>query len=144
MEYQFFVPGYIESVNRRQKRHWGSRHRKDKEKQKAWSAVIAIHCPKEALVGGPHRKRQVALCVFRWRKLDYDNLVGGLKPFIDVLRCWREKHTKVVVWQGVIYDDSPKYVKWDIDQRIIGVGDAEGVLVTVQVPGRKVDPAGRV
>lgn len=136
MRYEFFVLGHIEGVNLRQRKGWRARHAKDKERQRAWGAVIGVHCPKEALVSGPHRTRQVALCVFRRRLLDYDNLVGGLKPFIDVLRCWREKHTKAVVWQGVIYDDSPKYVKWDIDQKVMGLGDAEGVLVAVTVPGK--------
>ena len=36
----------------------------------------------------------------RKRKLDHDNLVGGLKQLIDAL-----------VSEGFLYDDAPKYVR---------------------------------
>lgn len=132
---EFFIDAYIEGLNKRQKKHWTARSKKDKERQRVWCAMINVRCPPEAFIGKPHRKRQVALCVVRGKLLDYDGLVGGLKPFIDVLRCRRESPAKglkqILVWEGVLWDDSPRYVDWAISQRLLQDGDALGVHVVV-------------
>lgn len=48
----------------------------------------------------PHHFRNVTICRHGARLLDVDNLVGGCKPLIDALRR-----------SGLIWDDSPKYLK---------------------------------
>ncbi len=130
-EWKFFVPGHIEGTNKRQKKHYHSRSKEDKAKQRVWGAIIHSRAPVEAFVDKPHQKRQVALCVLRRHELDYDNLVGGLKPFIDVLRCWKERRTQVVAYKGVIFDDTPEFVNWRIGQAVIGPNALEGIWVTV-------------
>ena len=133
MNYEFFVPCHVDGLNKRQRTHWTKRHKQDKRAQVFWGALINSRCPRIARVWRPHPRRIVGLMVFRKRLLDYDGLVGGLKPFIDVLRCRWNRKPRVLTWEGIIYDDSPKYVKWDIDQKVVGESEMEGVLVTVKV-----------
>lgn len=132
---EFFVEGHIESGNRRQRTHWGARYRAEKLSQNSWGLQIQAMAPGAVFVDSPHSKRTVSLLVRRKRSLDLDNLVAGLKPFIDMLRCrFFRGHTKdprMLVWKGIIYDDAPKYVDWKISQEPCG-GRPEGILVRVE------------
>jgi len=51
------------------------------------------------------KKRTVKIYSFRKRECDRDNLIGGMKPFIDAIREL-----------GLIWDDSPKYIDLNIFQ----------------------------
>ena len=135
MKVEFFIPGRVESGNKRQRTHWKKRHREDKRDQGFWSILMRSNCPRDVLVSEPHPRREIDLLVFRKRLLDYDNLVTGLKPFIDVLRCRWNRKLKILDWSGIIYDDSPKYVRWSIDQRLLmEKGNVEGVRVILDIP----------
>ena len=53
--------------------------------------------------------------------LDYDNLIGSLKPVIDALR-----------WNKVIKDDSPIYVSFGkIQQKKLGRGEVSRLELTI-------------
>ena len=54
-------------------------------------------------------KRSVCITIWRKRLLDKDNLVGGCKQIIDVLKDL-----------GLIYDDSPKYLDLKVEQNLCG------------------------
>ena len=92
MKYEFFIPGHIDGLNKRQRQHYHQRHKKDAQAQEFWGALLNTECPRAARVSEPHARRFITLLVSRSRLLDYDGLVGGLKPFIDILRCrWNRK-----------------------------------------------------
>lgn len=54
------------------------------------------------------QRRKVKIISFREKLLDKDNFYGGLKPLLDALIDRRK-----------IYDDSPKYLELESEQRIL-------------------------
>ena len=86
----FFVPWLVPSGNRRVRLHWRKRHKEDGELQVALMAIFNTKISSKFRITESqkdHAKRRIELTVNRRRKLDWDNLVNGLKPFVDMLRC---------------------------------------------------------
>jgi hypothetical protein len=139
-EHVFFIAGRITSDNKGRRMRWQARYSKEKKAREVWAIQFQAIVPRAILVDSPHRPRAITLKVFRNRSLDWDNLVAGLKPFIDVLKCkffkGRTSDPNMLTWRGVIYDDSPKYVTWNVPQRTIhpseGPWKEEGVEVKVE------------
>lgn len=140
MRCTFFIETKLEGGNSRQRHRWQARYGMEKRMRELWGLQFQAKVPRAILVDSPHRPRHIALRVFRNRVLDWDNLVSGLKPFIDILKCrffrGRTSDPNMLTWRGVIYDDSPKYVTWDVPQRTLhpseGTWGCEGIEVTVE------------
>ena len=139
-EYAFFIEGKIEGGNKRDRHHWRARYGIEKRAREVWALQFKAVVPRGILVDSPHRLRTVTLTVYRKRLMDIDNLVAGLKPFIDILKCryfkGKTSDPNMLTWRGIIYDDSPKYVEWRFKQEIVKKGDGswgvEGVEVKVE------------
>lgn len=139
MRCTFFIETKLEGGNSRQRHRWQARYGMEKRMRESWGLQFQAKVPRAILVDSPHPLRNVRIVVYRKRPLDYDNLVAGLKPFLDILKCrfFRGKTSRpdLMTWSGVIYDDSPKYVKWDIEQRLARRGEDYGcecIEVTVE------------
>ena len=90
------------SRNQLDKMHWA-----EKRLLKKQYALLIRHKMKKKSItkwGSVPRLDLIIVC-HRKRKLDFDNLVGGLKQLIDALHC-----------EGFIFDDADDYVKMHISQ----------------------------
>lgn len=75
-------------------------------KNKKWDFLIAGMC-RGKLPPKPLEKARIRIVRHFWRTLDYDGLVGSMKPIVDAL-----------VSAGVIIDDNWKVLgAWEIDQQ---------------------------
>lgn len=99
-----------------------SKFRNVKENQ-SWRMIIACACSYEKMPDSPLTKASITLVRHSWRMLDYDGLVGSMKPVVDgLVRC------------GVLTDDSWQVTgKWNVDQRFRG--KKEGPLLEILVQG---------
>lgn len=138
-EFVFFIEGKTEGGNKRERHRWQARYGIEKRKREVWGLQFQLKAPRAILVDSPHRLRTITLTVYRKRAMDVDNLVAGLKPFIDILKCrffkGKTSDPNMLTWRGIIYDDSPKYVEWRFKQEIVkkGVGwGREGVEIKVE------------
>ncbi len=95
---------------------WG-RH----SENKAWDMLIACEVSQKSKPVKPLLKANLTLFRHSHRMLDYDGLVGSLKPVVDAL-----------VSCGVLKDDSWKVTgKWDVEQ--IFRSKKEGQLLEIMV-----------
>jgi len=89
-------------LNKSLNAHYFKRHKINKE----WDRIIAMHCY-GMLPKAPLRKAHISLTRHSWRMLDYDGLVGSMKPVVDAL-----------VSCGVLSDDKWGVTgAWDVDQK---------------------------
>jgi len=140
MKIELFLPGRVYSLNERQRTHRMALRRRDKAQQEVWVAVFNTKVPEAALAFEGHAQRLLTLTahIRRARRLDKDNLTGGLKPMIDILRCRRLKG--ITVHHGFVWDDNPKYMDLEVHQVLLKKTDpvsAEGVLIEMDT-GRHV------
>lgn len=92
------------------------RHRLNKK----WELVFAGLC-RGKLPAEPLKKARLTITRHAYRSLDYDGLVGSLKPIVDAL-----------VAVGVLSDDSWKVTgPWVVDQ--VFRPKSEGPLLTISV-----------
>ena len=127
---EFFIPWILtESANRRNRGHWGRQYRKDVKLRQQASILLSCYMPKDLIVSAPHARRKVSLEVRRHDLLDWDNLVAGLKPFVDVLRCRRIRG--IVSWEGIVWDDSPEYLDLEVEQVKVDKDALVGIHVEV-------------
>lgn len=104
------------SLNRELRSHWGKRFNSNN----AWDNLVyaQVHgkLPSEPLV-----KARIRIVRHFWRTLDYDGLVGSMKPMVDGL-----------VTAGVLSADSWKVLGvWDVTQQFRPKKD--GPLLEVEV-----------
>lgn len=87
------VPMLSASLNRYAYSHWRLQHGDKTRWYRAMAAIVASGCP---TAGGP---RRVDVTRYGPRRIDPDNLVGGLKPVLDAMRAVR-----------LIVDDDDKHL----------------------------------
>lgn len=91
------------SLNKKLK--WGAKYKNVRE-NRSWDWIIKCHCASR-LPSQPLPKAKIRITRHAWRMLDYDGLVGSLKPVVDSL-----------VSCGVLQDDSWGVVgQWEVDQK---------------------------
>ena len=95
------LPVVTPSNNKLLRMHYFSR-KKEKEIYQKWLIAAGVKDLKFKALG---KKRTVEIHSFRKRRLDPDNLIGGMKLLIDSL-CD----------VGLIWDDSPKYLDLTVIQ----------------------------
>jgi Holliday junction resolvase RusA-like endonuclease len=102
----FTVPGVFPSLNVLLGWHWAKRgkHRKDIE----WAIHHELAWMEVDFIAGAKSVMAVDLTIYQpYRRLDQDNAEGSMKPVIDSLRSL-----------GLIYRDSPKWLKKTITQEV--------------------------
>lgn len=113
----FRIPGKVESLNKLHGMHWAARRRYNQ----TWFAKMVLaagrnHTPAKG-------KRWVTFTVSRARRLDFTNMVGGLKPVEDGL-------TKL----GWIENDTPDLIQATYNQRLCKKG-SDCVDIEIREPG---------
>lgn len=89
-------------------------------KNKRWDILI-FGMVRPQLPPEPLKKARITIVRHFWRTLDYDGLVGSMKPIVDAL-----------VTAGVIADDTWEVTgQWDVSQEFRS--KKEGPLLTVTV-----------
>jgi hypothetical protein len=80
---------------------------KYQRQNKMWDMHIYSVAKKAGIPKAPLQKANISICRHSHRTLDYDGLVGSMKPVVDAL-----------VSAGVLIDDSWNVTgRWNIDQR---------------------------
>jgi len=103
------------SLNRKLRSHRYKNHRENK----GWDMLIHLKAKKPKQ---PLERASVTIVRHSHRFLDYDGLVGSLKPVVDAL-----------VTAGVLLDDRWTVVgKWNVDQRFRPKKDGPLLEVLVQ------------
>lgn len=104
------------SLNRTLAAHWGRRYKTNN----AWDNIVwsQVH---DRLPDAPLERARIKIVRHFWRTLDYDGLVGSMKPMVDGL-----------VTAGVLSSDSWKVLGvWDVTQEFRPKKD--GPLLTVEI-----------
>ncbi len=132
MKCSFFIPMHPMSGNVRQRMHYHALAKKDKKDKSVMAAIMNTQVGPQHTVGSPHPKRVVKIEVLKTgNELDKDNLIAGLKPFIDVLKVQGRKLGHLVAHEGLVYDDSPKYMDLVVVQTKVDHPLDEGMLFTI-------------
>lgn len=78
----------------------------------------------------PLRRAKITLIRHSWRMLDYDGLIGSMKPVVDAF-----------VTAGILADDSWKVLgRWNVDQRFRPKSEGDRLDVLIQeMPDLKFD-----
>jgi len=92
------------STNQLERMHWAVKKRL--RRSVAQELTAAIHDQDEPFVPATTRRR-VTIRVYRPRRFDPDNAIGGLKVLLDAMRD-----------VGLLKNDSPKWLDLGLDQRI--------------------------
>lgn len=103
---RIILPFVTLSENRLLRMHWAAR----KAKQQEYLAYLTVAGAYDRrFFAGEKEKRTVEIYSYRKRRIDPDNLIGGMKPLIDCLRKMK-----------LIWDDSPKYLDLTVVQETDG------------------------
>ena len=98
------IPHKVESRNILDRKHWAVK----RQSKKIWALFVRnqmrLKKIKEAEIG---EKFKLTIISYRKKKLDIDNLYGGVKQLLDA--CSDEK---------LIWDDAPKYLDLKVEQHI--------------------------
>jgi hypothetical protein len=106
-------------LNKKLGSHWRTRHKENK----SWDLMIACLCSGK-LPNKPLERAQISIVRHSYRMLDYDGLVGSMKPVVDSL-----------VSCGVLKDDSWNVLgEWIVKQRFRP--KKEGPLLEIMVIGK--------
>ncbi len=96
---------------------------KNHKENKSWDLMIACEVSNHGKPKTPLKKAHITLIRHSNRTLDYDGLVGSMKPVVDAL-----------VSCGVLKDDSWNVLgKWNVDQKFRPLDD--GPLLEVIIEG---------
>ena len=102
------VLGKFPSFNKWKGRHWGAYSRRKKLIESDLEKLARLQGIDSSTRISPKTWALVSIFVYqKTRRLDEDNLAGQMKPFFDSLRSL-----------GLIYQDSPKWLRRDIDQGV--------------------------
>ena len=98
------IPHKVESRNQLYRKHWAVKI----QCKKIWALFVRnqmrLKKVRESEVG---EKFKLTIISYRKKKLDLDNLYGGVKQLLDA--CSDEK---------LIWDDAPKYLDLKVEQQI--------------------------
>ena len=98
------IPHKVESRNQLDRKHWAVK----RQCKKIWALFVRnqmrLKKVRESEVG---EKFKLTIISYRKKKLDLDNLYGGVKQLLDA--CSDEK---------LIWDDAPKYLDLKVEQQI--------------------------
>lgn len=98
---QIEIDAFPKSLNKKLRGHWGKNHRENC----LWDTLI-FQLVRYKLPPAPLSKAKIKIVRHFWAKMDFDGLVGSLKPVIDAL-----------VTSGVIKDDRWDVLgAWEVDQ----------------------------
>jgi hypothetical protein len=104
------------------KLRWGARY-KNIHDNHMWDKLIAAECNKKK-PNSPLSKANITLIRHSWKMLDYDGLVGSMKPVVDAL-----------VTCGVLIDDRWNVTgEWNVHQRFRP--KKEGPLLEILIQSR--------
>jgi hypothetical protein len=104
------------SLNVKLRSHWASQRRETR----TWINIIAYHLDDKP--SQPLSKVKISIVRHSYRTLDFDGLVGSMKPVIDAL-----------VRLGVIIDDSWAVTgAWDITQKFRPKSDGPRLEILLQ------------
>jgi len=105
-----------DSLNKKLNQHYHKRNRQNK----MWDLIIAYECQKKKPLS-PLPKANLTIIRHSHRFLDFDGLVGSMKPVVDAL-----------VTAGVLVDDSWIVIgRWNIDQRFRAKADGPMLEILV-------------
>lgn len=94
---------------------------KNHKENKTWDMLIAV-LVQGKLPNAPLSRASLSLVRYSHRTLDYDGLVGSMKPVVDAL-----------VTVGVLKDDSWNVLgKWNVDQRFRSKKDGPLLEILIQ------------
>jgi len=95
------IPWVPTSLNKGLRSHWGKRHKENI----AWANYISAESVRKK-PAAPLQKAKLTIVRHSHRSLDFDGLVGSLKPVVDAL-----------IFSGIIADDSWSVVgAWTVEQ----------------------------
>ena len=97
------LPIKVESRNKLDRQHWAV---KRKAKQ-TYQLFIRNQMRLKKIKAAEQKKYKLVILSYRKKKLDVDNLYGGIKNLLDAL-----------VDEGFIFDDSPDYIDLNVAQYI--------------------------
>lgn len=114
------------SLNSKLRAHWRSQRRESKGWD--WTIAALISQSSEGKPKSPLGKAKITIIRHNYRMLDYDGLVGSLKPIVDAL-----------VTAAVLEDDSWNVLgRWNVDQRFRPKKEGPLIEVLVQeLPDRR-------
>lgn len=105
------------SLNKSLRTHHMGNHRANK----MWAAVLALEVYTRQPTS-PLTKAKITLVRHSYRMLDYDGLVGSMKPVVDAL-----------VKAGILSDDSWSVLgKWNVNQRFRPKSEGPKLDILVQ------------
>jgi len=105
------------SLNKSLRSHHLKRHRQNI----LWDLLVARGIDPEDMPPKPLTRAKITLIRHSWRTLDYDGLVGSMKPVVDAL-----------VTAGILVDDSWKVLgQWYVNQ--VFRPKKDGTLLQVQI-----------
>lgn len=107
------IPKMSQSRNQLDSMHWAERHRQSK----IWDMEVKIIKARQNWEDRMY-KQKVIITSYRKRKLDADNLSGGLKSCLDSL-----------VKNKLLVDDRPEWVEIEYKQEI----DSKNVRTTIEM-----------
>lgn len=113
------------SMNKKLRSHWRTQRRESK----SWDLEVEL-ATRNQKPKKPLTRAKITIIRHSWRMLDYDGLVGSMKPVVDAF-----------VTAGILSDDSWKVLgRWNIDQRFRPKDDGDRLDVLIQeMPDLKFD-----
>lgn len=115
-ELRLEIPMLPDSTNVALRSHW----RKQRAKGKRWDHYIRLECLKR-MPAAPLVSARIEITRHAHRMLDFDGLVGSIKPVVDA-----------IVSAGILADDSWKVTgAWKVDQKFRPKKD--GPLLSVSI-----------
>jgi hypothetical protein len=101
---------------------------KNNKENKSWDMIIEMNCCQKK-PSKPLTKATVSIIRHSYRFLDYDGLVGSLKPVVDAL-----------VSSDILIDDNWNVVgKWNVDQKFRSKKDGPMLEILVQeLPDKRI------
>lgn len=112
------------SLNKKLRTHWRGQRRESK----SWDMEVELNAKDRP--EKPLRRAKITLIRHSWRMLDYDGLIGSMKPVVDAF-----------VTAGILSDDSWKVLgRWNVDQRFRPKSEGDRLDVLIQeMPDLKFD-----
>lgn len=127
-EIAFQIPFALDSLNIRDRKHFGQKHR-DQDRLKM--EVIAALGGTRYLPRPPFARARVTVVRCSAGQLDADNAVASVKPLLDVLCVASGVHRHGV---GIIEDDSPRHIDLVVKQSDARRGEATTLVRVVELP----------
>lgn len=108
--------------------HWAARYRDDKRLKSSWAWDI-----KTGLLPGhpdkPLERARVTITRHSTGRLDEDNLKGGVKGLVDVLKPASKRNP---LGMGLIEDDNPDVLALDVRQVRVAKRSEQRVVVVIE------------